>query len=65
LLVEPAGPVEAERVMIKLLPGAGLTGWVVGYRTAGFVLDFAFPALRVAVEVDGLGLALGRRAVSR
>jgi len=39
--------------MIKLLRGAGLTGWVVGYRTAGFVLDFAFPTLRVAIEVDG------------
>jgi len=43
---------QAERFMIKLLRGAGLTGWVVGYRAAGFVLDFAFPALRVAIEVD-------------
>lgn len=44
---------QAERRMIKLLRGAGLTGWVTGYRTGGFVLDFAFPTLRIAIEVDG------------
>jgi very-short-patch-repair endonuclease len=43
----------AERLMIKLLRGAGLTGWVTGYQLAGYLLDFAFKATRVAVEVDG------------
>jgi very-short-patch-repair endonuclease len=32
---------------------AGITGWVRGYWFGGGELDIAFPALRVAVEVDG------------
>lgn len=44
---------EAERLMITLLRGAGLTGWLRGYRVGGYELDFAFPAKRIAIEVDG------------
>jgi len=44
---------EAERQLVRLLRGAGLTGWQLGYAVSGYVLDLAFPAARVAVEVDG------------
>ena len=44
---------EAERVMIRLLRAAGVTGWVRGYWFDGQELDFAFPGQRVAIEVDG------------
>ena len=32
---------------------AAVTGWVLGLRVDGVVLDVAFPAARVAIEVDG------------
>jgi very-short-patch-repair endonuclease len=44
---------EGERVIIRLLRAAGITGWVRGYWVDGCELDIAFPVLRVAVEVDG------------
>ncbi|MGQ0573495.1 MAG: type IV toxin-antitoxin system AbiEi family antitoxin domain-containing protein [Pseudonocardia sp.] len=43
----------AERLLVSLLRGAGLTGWVVGHPFGTFRLDVAFPARRLAVEVDG------------
>ena len=44
---------EAERVLVALLRDAGLAGWRCGYRVGRFELDVAFPAERIAVEVDG------------
>lgn len=44
---------EGERVVIRLMRAAGITGWVRGYWFGGCELDFAFVELRVAVEVDG------------
>lgn len=44
---------EGERVVIRLMRAAGITGWVRGYWFGERELDFAFPELRVAVEVDG------------
>lgn len=43
----------AERVLVRLLRDAGIAGWVLGLHVGGAVLDLAFPAARVAVEVDG------------
>jgi len=43
----------AERIFVKLLRSAGISGWTTAYRTSGAVIDVAFPAQRVAVEVDG------------
>lgn len=43
----------AERLLVRLLRAAGIDGWTLGLGFGGFVLDFAFPAERVAVEVDG------------
>jgi very-short-patch-repair endonuclease len=44
---------EAERILITLLRDAGLTGWRCGYRVDRYELDLAFPAERIAIEVDG------------
>lgn len=44
---------EAERKTIALLRGAGITGWRLGYVVAGYAVDIAFPAKRVAIEIDG------------
>lgn len=42
-----------ETAMGKLLDRAGIGGWVFHHRVIGIELDFAFPAQRVDVEVDG------------
>lgn len=45
---------EAERTMSRLLRKARLTGWQANVALAGVgVLDFAFFAQRVAIEIDG------------
>lgn len=44
---------EAERLFVKLLRQASITGWRANYPIAGFKVDVAFPEQKVAVEVDG------------
>jgi very-short-patch-repair endonuclease len=58
LLASADGAVSAaERLLVSLLRGAGITGWHANYpvqlRTRSAVIDVAFPELKVAVEVDG------------
>lgn len=43
----------AERLLVTLLRQAGFTGWTVGYPFGPFRIDVAFPAQRLAIEVDG------------
>lgn len=43
----------AERLLVGLLRAAGITGWVLGHPLGPYLIDLAFPASRVAVEVDG------------
>jgi very-short-patch-repair endonuclease len=43
----------AERVLVQLLRDAGVGGWVLGHPLGPYLIDLAFPAARVAVEVDG------------
>ncbi|MBW0117384.1 type IV toxin-antitoxin system AbiEi family antitoxin domain-containing protein [Pseudonocardia sp. KRD-169] len=43
----------AERLLITLLRDAGITGWVLGHPFGPWRIDLAFPAARLAVEVDG------------
>ena len=43
----------AERLLVTLLRGAGLTGWVLGHPFGPYRIDCAFPAARLAIEVDG------------
>jgi len=44
---------QAERLIIKLLRDARISGWKRGYWISGYEVDLAFPELRIAVEVDG------------
>jgi very-short-patch-repair endonuclease len=44
---------EAERLLIQLLRQEHITGWRANYPVSGYLVDVAFPAQRVAVEVDG------------
>ncbi|MCW2632768.1 MAG: hypothetical protein JWR88_1730, partial [Pseudonocardia sp.] len=43
----------AERLLIRLLRSAGLTGWVRDYAELRYRIDIAFPGARLAIEVDG------------
>jgi len=43
----------AERLFAKLLRSEGITGWVEQLPIAGWRIDFAWPELRLAVEIDG------------
>jgi len=43
----------AERVMVRLLRGAGIEGWVLGHPFGPYLIDLAFPDARLAVEIDG------------
>jgi very-short-patch-repair endonuclease len=45
---------EAERLLIRLLKAAGITGWKANYPVAGYKVDAGFPGPKVACEVDGL-----------
>ena len=43
----------AERVLLRLLREAGITGWVVGHPFGPYQIDVAFPDAKVAIEIDG------------
>jgi very-short-patch-repair endonuclease len=43
----------AERLLVRLLREAGVGGWVLGHPLGPYRIDLAFPAQRVAIEVDG------------
>jgi very-short-patch-repair endonuclease len=43
----------AERLLIRLLRSAGLTGWVRDDAELRYRIDIAFPGARLAIEVDG------------
>jgi very-short-patch-repair endonuclease len=44
---------EAERLLVKLLRQAGITGWKTNYPVGGYKVDVGFPNEKVAIEVDG------------
>ncbi|MDT5064391.1 MAG: hypothetical protein QOK02_546 [Mycobacterium sp.] len=44
----------AERLFIRLLKEAGITGWKTNYPVAGYKVDVAFPGADLVCEVDGL-----------
>lgn len=44
---------EAERLFMRILRQAGITGWRANHPVAGYKIDVAFPQQRVAIEVDG------------
>ena len=43
----------AERLLVKLLRDAGITGWRTSHPIGGYTLDVGFPVERVAIEIDG------------
>jgi very-short-patch-repair endonuclease len=43
----------AERLLVAMLRDSGATGWHCAFPAAGYLIDIAFPASRVAIEVDG------------
>ena len=45
---------EAERLLVRLLDHAGITGWKANCPVAGYEVDFAFIDFKIAIEVDGL-----------
>lgn len=49
----------AERLLVALLRGVGLTGWVHGHPFGRWMVDVAFPAATLAVEVDGWAWHVG------
>jgi very-short-patch-repair endonuclease len=55
LLVASADRAEsaAERLLVRILRAAGVTGWVLGHPVGPYRIDLAFVVRRVAVEVDG------------
>lgn len=44
---------EAERLFVELLTLHEITGWIQQYRFGGRPIDFAWPAERVSVEING------------
>ncbi|MDN5860560.1 MAG: endonuclease domain-containing protein [Pseudonocardia sp.] len=43
----------AELLLMRLLRGAGIDGWVTGHPFGRYLVDLAFPQQRLAIEVDG------------
>ncbi|MGZ5378773.1 MAG: DUF559 domain-containing protein [Mycobacterium sp.] len=44
---------EAERLLVRLLRTAKISGWKANYPVCGYVVDVAFPKQKMAIEVDG------------
>ncbi|WP_316042959.1 DUF559 domain-containing protein [Gordonia sp. CNJ-863] len=44
----------AERLAVDVFEEHRITGWVANHPAAGYVIDFAFLAEKVAVEIDGM-----------
>jgi len=56
LLLQAAGDgarSAAERVLVKLLREAGITGWRPNHPVGGYRVDVGFPVQRIAIEADG------------
>ncbi len=49
----------AERLLLKLLRDAGVTGWRANHPVGGYRVDVAFPLAHVAIEVDGFAFHSG------
>ncbi|MCW1958973.1 MAG: DUF559 domain-containing protein [Mycobacterium sp.] len=44
---------EAERLLIQLLRGAGISGWQANFPVGPYKIDIAFTEQKVAIEIDG------------
>jgi very-short-patch-repair endonuclease len=43
----------AERLLVRMLRESGAAGWHCAYPALGYAIDIAFPAAKIAIEVDG------------
>ncbi len=67
LLAVAGGDTEsaAERLFLRLITAERLTGWVCQYRFGVWPVDFAWPAERIAVEIDGWAFHHGVKQFDR
>lgn len=56
---------EAERLLVRLLRAAKVSGWKANFPVCGYLVDIAFPNERVAVEVDGWAFHSDQRTFQR
>jgi very-short-patch-repair endonuclease len=56
---------EAERLLIRLLKAAKITGWKANHPVGGYRVDVAFTETRVAVEADGWAFHSDRPAFEK
>ncbi|MFV9632834.1 type IV toxin-antitoxin system AbiEi family antitoxin domain-containing protein [Mycobacterium neumannii] len=49
----------AERLLLRLLREAGITGWQANYPVGRYRVDVGFKGPKVAIEVDGLAFHIG------
>lgn len=56
---------EGERVLVALLRASGLRGWSTNHPVLGYLLDIAFAAVKVFVEVDGFAFHTDLAAFQR
>ncbi|UZF57542.1 DUF559 domain-containing protein [Gordonia polyisoprenivorans] len=64
-LISHGGRSYAERMAIDIFTAHGITGWVAGHPAPPYEIDFAFPAQRVAVEIDGMAYHSDAEAFQR
>lgn len=56
---------EAERLIAQLLREAKITGWQANFRVGNYIVDIAFPARGVAIEIDGWAFHSDQEAFQR
>lgn len=56
---------EAERLLVRLLRAAKVSGWKANFPVCGYLVDIAFPNERVAIEVDGWAFHSDQRTFQR
>jgi len=56
---------EAERLLVRQLRAAKISGWKANYPVCGYVVDIAFPHQKVAIEVDGWAFHSDQKAFQR
>lgn len=56
---------EAERLVVDILTAASISGWTANHQVLGYLVDVAFPELRIAIEIDGFAFHSDAHAFRR